>query len=305
MIKILLIDDDKSVADSLYDSASRFNFEIEHYQGLEEGLIELERRHREFSGIILDGRGWLSEDMPQETDKHIHTAVAKIKELRKQNIFVPFVINTGHFERLFDQIPETESDLIFDKAKGAEPMLRKLQFLIEDLPQQKLKLKYPEAFSVFGGRYLPIASQDKMISLLGCLEERTYSQANFNVIRGLVEEMLKRANTIDNRAFLPDALLKPGANLRLNLKAAELFLSGRKVDLAKINLGSGEIVAPKAIFTDHVSWLFSSVVNTCQTLSHRYDHPVTKYAFQSSVLALVEVLIWFKEYIDHNYPDLK
>lgn len=304
MIKLLLIDNDKKVADSLYDTADRFGFEIEDFQGLEEGLVELESRPWDFQGIILDGMGWMSEDKPKEVSRHVHEAIRRIREMRAQNIFIPYVIHTGHFERIYDQIPEEESELIFEKTKSIEPMFQKLRELINALPNQRLKLKYPDAYSVFGGKYLPIASHNKMHLLLGSLEQGSFRQTDFNVIRDLIEEMLKRANAIDNKSFLPDALLKIGPNARLNLKAAELFLSGRKVDFSKLGLGAGELTAAKSLFTPHISWLFSSTINNSQILSHNYNFGVTKYAFQSSVFALVEILIWFKDYVDDNYPDL-
>lgn len=305
MIKLLLIDNDKSVADSLYDTAVRFGFEIEDFQGLEEGLTELESRPWDFQGIILDGKGWMSEDRPTEVDRHVHEAIRRIRELRKQNIYIPYVVHTGYFERMYEQIPEEESELIFEKTKGAEPMFLKLKELVRTLPQQKLKVKYPEAFCVFGGAYLPINSQTKMLSLLASVEDGVFRQTDFNEIRGLIEEMLKRANAIDNRNFLPDVLLKPGAGAKLNLKAAELFLSGRKVEFSKLGLGVGELTASKSLFPNHISWLFSSLINISQILSHKYDSRVSKYALQSSVMALIEILIWFKDHIDQNYPEVK
>lgn len=303
MIKILLIDNDKLYADSLVDTANMFSFEIEHFQGLEEGLSELESRIFEFSGIILDGRGWLSEDKPTEVDKHVHMAVERIKDLRKQNVFIPYVINTGYFERIYEQITEAESELIFDKTKGAEPMLMKLQALIEDFPQHKIRFKYPEAFESFGGKYLPISSQTKMIDLLTWVEDGTLNQNYFNSIRDLIEEMLKRANAIDSIKFLPNSLLKPAQSGRPNLKASELYLTGRQVDLGKMGCGTG-IIQTVPIFSSHIGWLFSSVTSNSQILSHNYNSGFSKYAFQSSVFALIEILIWFKGYVDKNYAQI-
>ncbi len=298
MLNVVLIEDNKAYADSLYDAAYLKGILVTHFQGLEEGMLLLKEHYKDYQGLILDGRGWLSEDRKHAVDSHIHSAINDLTQLRAQGIYIPYVVNTGFFQELAGQIQYINPEVIFDKAHGMEPMFTKLLSLINEAPIQKLKAKYPEPFQSFGGKYLPENSLEKLATVLGRLEETTIKTEYFKLIRDLVEVIFKRANSIDNVNFLPSALFNANQNMRPNIRYCERYLMGREVSVP-----NGPAFPAKALLLpDDVSWTFTALCNNCQIQLHDGQETKLLYRYRSSTYALIEILIWFKNYVDQHYP---
>ena len=129
-------------------------------------------------------------------------------------------------------------------------------------------------------------------------EENTWSSNSFTPLRKVIESVCKSIHEYD------DDLIPYGClayeNDKVNLFYCELRLTGR--DIRKKN--SGEILFPRvnAVLPEHIGSLFGAIVNVAHKCSHPdYAKYVTKYSLGFVIHGLIDLLIWYRRFIDENY----
>lgn len=217
-----------------------------------------------------------------------------------QGQFIPYVINSAFVETSiktgFDGIRH------FDKTQREEKKLfAELKILIDDKPSFKLKTEYSKVFESFGGNYLPLALAPKLLEILKNLKLNIVDQHNFNSVREILENIFIKANKI-NIKFIPNDLLKSDG--RPNLEWCVRYLAGLKTDVRNHQniIVKSYPINTFPIAPQHISKAIEYVKSTSSIYSHAYAEPWTKYLFHSVAFGLLEILIWFKQYVDKTYP---
>jgi hypothetical protein len=302
--KILLVDDNTSTDFLKPLRETAFNvakFDLDWRSTWEDSTKLLETNNGYYSGLILDGKGQKTATSKAEDDSFLDEAKEWLKEKARIGIYIPFVVYTGYADELKKYFGNLD---IYWKDRGEEEdMLKKLLEKINNTELDRYKHRFPDLFASIGGKYLPEGAGPLLVNLLKWSEQDIVSKIWFNSLRDFIEEIFKRSNNIDNVHLLPDTFLNPVQQGRPNLKACALYWAGRQVDLTRIG-GNGNIQAQYQILSPHNSWLADSTIQVSQILSHNYNDNFTIYAYRSCVSAVCELLIWFKQYIDNNYPHL-
>jgi hypothetical protein len=302
MYKIVISDNNISLLENFKDVAFNLNIEAIVFTDWESAQAHIESEGVEnFTGLILDGKGWVNNDEQIETSMHVNEAVKWLNEQKGLGNILPTIIYTAYLDNIKEFSKKDDIVIeILDKKNSCETVLQKLLLHQKQNPTSRIKYKYKDVFSVFNDIYLSKKTSNNMIDLLSKLDEPIVDKNNFNTIRDIIEEMLKSASHIDNINFLPTVLLKPAQGGRPNLKFCELYLSGREVDLSKGG-GTGTLKALNQIMPAHVSRIFTSLTEVSSILSHTYSNQLTNYAYKNAVFGLCEVLLWFKDYTNKTY----
>ncbi len=304
MIRILLSDDNAAFRQTSREQGAALGVEVVAFEDWESSQVALEEYFESFDGVIIDGKGKLRDSSKDEDGKHISAATNWLKEQLGKKGYIPVVIYTGFHAELEPYIfTDAQILRIFDKSKHTfQDVLEFLKIRIADSPIEKLKVKYSDVFSAFGTKYLPESAIKILIELLRDHEAGVYQKTYFNKIRESIEEILQRANQID-KGFFPDELLKDKQTGRPNLVMSTLYWSGVEIDLTKIG-GTGSVKAKAPILPKHLGRTYSGLIEITNVLSHRYTEPYSKYANQSALNSLLELICWFKLYVQTNYKTI-
>lgn len=301
MTKILFSDDNELLFEDFKDRAYKMGIDLHCVTNWEDAQEKLESNWAEYDGLILDGKGKLDESATGNDSKHLSRSLGWLNQQFAKGHLIPTVVYSAYIGsgagNLEDHIDGEQPFLlgIFNKDKDVEVVLECIQNFNTNLPVNRLKLQYQDVLTLFDDKRMPENMEQAMIEVLKDLSLPTVNKTNYNKIRDIIESMLKMANNID-KVFIPDVLLNPTQNNRPNLKYSELYLTGREV-----RIGATTVPRVSTIMIDHIGWIYSSIVNCCQIFSHNTTQKHTQYAYKSTVFGLLEVLLWYKDYLTNKY----
>lgn len=302
--RILLVDDNtsqdflKPLRETAFTVAK---FDLEWRSTWEDAVKLLEKSGGYYSGLILDGKGQKTATSKAEDDSFLDEAKEWLREKARVGVYIPYVVYTGYADELKKYFGNLD---IFWKDRGEEEnMLNKLMEKINNTELDKYKNRFPDPYAAIGGKYLPEFCAPMLMNLLKNADKEVVAKSWFTSLRDFVEEIFKRANNIDCNHLLPNAFLNPAQQGRPNLKACSLYWLGKSVDMSRLG-GTGTLQAQMQILTPHNNWLADSMIQVSQILSHPYSDNFTIYAYRACVNSLCEILIWFKQYTDKNYPHI-
>jgi len=298
--KVLFIDDNDDVnfRQPFIEAAfSTAGLELVWVQTWEEAKTKIDTDRTEFKGLILDGKGQKNPNSKTEDDSYLNDVTTWLKIEAQKGFYMPYVVYTGYAEELKKFFSNED---IFWKDKNQEKELfEKLNEKISDTDLFRFQLLYGEPFNSFGGKYLPNNCINTLKDLLKWGEESTLTKNWFNAIRDLLEEMMKRANVIDNQNFVPDVLINAAQGGRPNITGTKKYWCGEATNG----------IQRQTIFNDHVRSIFIYLVEIANITSHSnlsgsISNSLTIFTFRSCVNAILELLIWYKRFIDNTYPNL-
>lgn len=308
-IIILMIDDDRDNFDSLKNKAAYKGIMLKYAESLEEMLDEL-KANLQIDAVILDGKGFRKKGQMKGTEKEdfVHEALTELKILeREQDRIIPKCVYTAWYDQLKDSLESRVR--VFDKKKMAldsnlmDEFFGYLQNEVAASSYKKIRLKYKDVLACYGSKYIPSTEEASLIKLLSLAESNDpVKDSDFNSIRLRLEAILKRANTID-AAFIPNDLIKPDG--RPNLEWCYRYLLGLATDVRDAsNTVVNSYPAKTPIVPQHISRSLDYVKQVSSIFSHTYVDVWTPFSFKSTTLALAEIIIWFKNYIDSKYPTI-
>ncbi len=295
-VDILMIDDDVDVCNSTKLKARNANIRITHFQTFEEGFAELEDNHI-YKAVILDGRGLMNDAQEREKSSFVHASIEKLNELKfKHNRMLPFCVFTAYLDDLKESLEGRVR--IFDKdADDYDEMFQYLKDEVDQLPETKIRAQYGEVFELFTLGYLPSSKEKDLISILRNIDsnEERVIKNNAAAIRTFLEAIYKQLKAIDKN-LLPDEVFNVNGN-PVNLEWTYRFMSG-----LNIKIPSGPEYVRDPIFPTHISWIVKMIKETTSaTGSHDYHFTVTNYTLKCLTLGLLDLLLWFKNYVIEHY----
>ena len=294
-IKILFVDDDKRYSEPLKDRIyNELGYELDHYEDWEEAKSKLLMDPSVYSAIIVDGKGKLSQSSKGDDDKHLHVVLSDLKELKGKGELIPHIINTAYYDELHKYFGE---DPIVSKDQP-EKLIDLLKSTIKGSSNDKIKAKYDEAFYAIGDKYLSIECEENLMEVLHDYEENTWTSNSFTPLRKVIESICKSIHSYDDQ-LIPYGCLAFESG-KVNLFYCELRLTGREIRKPH----SATVLFPRvdAVLPDHLGSLFGAIVK----VAHKCSHPdyavfVTKYSLGFVIQGTIDLLIWYKKFIDENY----
>jgi hypothetical protein len=298
VIKILLIDDENGFYDSLKNKAAAKNINLVYKKSLQEGLEAL-RVDKSIRGVILDGRGFIEANQTKgsESTNFVYTAIKEISLLeQKQNQYYAKVVLTAWMDQLKEglsgQVELFDKKTISYNPNELDRLFSQLRKSVEGSEDLKILNTFRDVFQVIGDPYLDESQEIKLINILKGLDP-SKCDYNFNEVRIFLEIIWMRLNKADLN-LIPDGLFHSyGPNMYQIVR----FLKG--LDIADSN-GNILHARSKERIPAHVMDCMEFIKEIGSAISHNYQYHYNHYSYQASVYALLEIILWLKEYIDQN-----
>ena len=275
-----------------------YGISLNCYKSFNSGISELEKNYALYDGILLDAKILENENDAEGTEdtKYIHRAKERILQLPKR--FEIFVLtgqaktyNSEEFNYAFLNVFEKGND------KDEDALFQSLIKAADKQPDTQIRHAYKRVFDVCTEKYIgEYAGQD----LLVILRELNNSDVNkhFNTVRKVIEDMFSAFNKFQ---LLPNEFVNPTVSLNESSK----FLMGKSSKGEPFS-EKGFIHKEDTHLPKQISSYIWNILNTTQDGSHRasIDEHIkylkTPYLLTSIVYQLLDVLVWFKKYIDSN-----
>jgi CheY-like chemotaxis protein len=306
---VLWADDEHSDLQFVKDQASEKDIELVCVESAEEAIQKLESGVH-YDAVILDGllHRKINEKGSPSKETAFGDIASRLTELKGSGRIIPWFILSG--QTRFTQEQNTMVDVfaknshapgvVFNKSKPADLVRLWLEIInaAEQQPETILRHKYHRALEMCTDAYLGTDIRETLIEALKKKDESSSGRSKdyFNPIRKILENLFKKLNKI---GLIPDDKYRktdPKGNWGINYNGCCNFLIFDKKDL----------IHPTVIF------LIRQLRDLTQDGSHgnadelklKVDVFVksndTNYLYISTLHQLLDVLIWFKTFIDEH-----
>lgn len=309
-IKVLLLDDD--VADFMPDLelSAKANRVIikEAFTNAKEGIAYIKANHTELDAIILDG--FFMADPSSSKKKDIGALKTTVDELKKllyrENIRIPFCVLTGYLEDISQDSLLSDVE-VFRKGQNPQDMFNYLKNEVAKNEDYQIKNEFDEVFKIFETGLLPADKESDLLEILSKLRSKAkYNDDDaFNPIRKMYEVIIdslyeQTFSVNKDQDIVHDDLFNENGNL--NISWSYHYLSGKDI---KINFGTRneKIVINsrgKEAWPRHIESAVDYILRVSNPNSHPYPEDVHHYTYKSVVYALLELMLWYKDFIT-NY----
>lgn len=319
-MKALWFDDEHETLESFKEDSLKYGIELIGYTNAKEGLTELKKNFHLYDAIILDG--FFYEDLNQLGEALDNSAFGSValtlKSFKDRGFVIPWFIFSGQpsFVKEKNTLVKVLADRdfaqgqVFEKNdEGFNRMCEEILKAVNENENTIIKNDYSDAFEVCTQRYIGLNYQKQLIDILKAIKqpkEKFNDELYFSQIRLILEELFRTANRF---GLLHDACISSDG--KVNLSESSLFLAGEKTK--HIGASCSNRHFPKIIADSVKSIIFitGSAAHTDDLRNeglvnlHEYRSQInTPYLLYSLTFKLLDVLVWFKSYVDLN-PDFE
>jgi len=289
--EVLIVDEDGTYVRELNRQASD-NYVFKNYEDWETAASELYDNSNNYDAIIFDAIVKYDADEKNGDIGNLHNVISEYKKLQNglSGIFIPYVIIATDHKNISKTF---KGEPVIDKNDFAK-IFEELENSISSKDEYKIKIKYSEAFGAFekGKGYLSSYDKKNLTEVLIDFENNTWSENSFNPLRKVIEAIYKSIHNYDDN-LLPDSCVYE--NGKVNFEFCARRLSGR--ENTKINMEKIDPILPK-----HIGWVIQPITQVCHIASHENKKQnITKYSLGTILFGVIDLLIWYKKFIDDKY----
>lgn len=295
---ILWIDDEHETLGGTKGRAKRNGINLIPFKSLNGGMSELERNYPFYDGVLLDAMIFENEDDVKGTEDtyNVHRAKERLLQLKKKfEIFVltgqKAIYESRDFNQSFTKVYSKGSDSEIDR------LFADIKEAAAGQEDTQIRHSYKRIFDVCTEKYIgELAGQD-ILNLLKVNDE-TNIDNHFNAIRKIIEDLFITFNKFN---LLPAEFVKHGVALNESSK----FLAGKSSD-GSLFTEKGYQHLKETHLPEQIAFYLRSILSVTQAGSHRskidlYVKTIkTPFLLKSVFFQLLDVLAWFKMYVDSN-----
>ena len=302
--KVLWIDDDcNTTGRDFIGQAEQDDVDITAFESHEEGIAFLEKNLNSFHAVILDAKVKHKKDDTVISLDGLRASRDRLIELNNK-VDLPYFIFTGQPDYQTNEVFKESYGDFYIKGEDNEKLIEELIKRIDNKEDYILQNEYRRVFEVCSEKYIGTESKKHLIKILASIRKPNEvfdDELYFTQIRIILELMFRAANKL---GLLHNACILNG---KVNLSESSLFLAGKET--LHLNVRCGISHFPKLIADSVQSILFITgaashttdpgIKNNIDLLAYR-KIVQTPYLLYGLTFRLMDVLIWFKEYVDLN-----
>lgn len=291
---ILWIDDEHEGMSGFKGDAKFNSIKLVSFKSLNDGISELKKNYPIYDGVILDAKFFENEDdiKGSEDTENIFRANEQLLSLEEKK-FEIFVL-TGQAEAYDDNIFKKAFKKVYRKGidSDIEKLFIDVKVAADNHIDTKIRHKYNRAFDVCTERYIGETAAHDLLELLAYKGNGT---SKLNHIRKIIEDLFQAFGKYE---LLPKLFLSP----KLAVTPIRKFLSGKKTIDAFENFKLND----ESILPTQISCYLKNIISSTHDGSHRGNIDAhindlkTPYLFKSLLFQLLDVLVWFKQYVDQK-----
>lgn len=295
---ILWIDDEHETLSGTKGRAKRNGINLIPFKSLNGGMSELERNYPFYDGVLLDAMIFEYEDdvKGSEDTYNVHRAKEQLLQLKKK--FEIFVL-TGQAEAYEDKTFKKAFTRVYKKGSDEEidRLFADIKYAASKQEDTQLRHAYKRVFDVCTENYIGEYAGQDLLNLLKVNDENNIDN-HFNAIRKIVEDLF---TAFSKFRLLPIEFITPG----LALNESSKFLAGKGSD-GSFFIEKGYQHLVETHLPPQIAYYLRSILNVTQAGSHRssidlYVRTIkTPFLLKSVFFQLLDVLAWFKMYVDSN-----
>lgn len=296
---ILWIDDEHQTLGGTKGRAKRNGINLIPFKSLNGGMSELERNYPFYDGVLLDAKFFENEDDVAGTEDtyNVHRAKERLLQLKKK--FEVFVL-TGQAEAYEDKTFKKAFTKVYKKGSDEEINRLFTDIKIAAVSQKDTQIRhsYKRVFDVCTEKYIGEYAGQDLLNLLK-VEDESNIDSHFNSIRKILEDLFSAFHKFN---LLPSEFVRP--NVALN--QSSIFLAGQEQNEKTDPIYKQHRHLEETHLPSQIAYYLRSLLGVTQAGSHRSnigEHVrtvKTPYLFKSVLFQLMDVLIWFKMYVDSN-----
>ncbi len=296
---VLWFDDKHDTFETFKDDAHVNGIKLMCFTNAEEGLIELENNLLAYDAVIVDGLFYSNPNQSGDTVNDtafgkVALFLEKVADRKKIPWFIlsgqtKFINEDNALARLFKE------NKVYNKnfKEDLDQLLNDVKIEADNQIDTQIKQRYFKVFEVCSKKYIGNAAIRDLLSILKKEREiETFQDTDiyFNQLRKVMEDLFIAFNKYK---LLPDVFIKPS----VALNESSRFLAGSIEKGYQLDL---------AIFIKVIADHVKNILSVCQPGSHRSEIELfvsnikSPYLLLSITYQLLDVLLWFKMYVDSN-----
>ncbi|MEX1013539.1 MAG: hypothetical protein WDZ80_00060, partial [Candidatus Paceibacterota bacterium] len=258
------------------------------------------KNHKSFDAIILDGFFLSKPDSSKK--KNLEALKETVNELQKllykENLRIPYCVLTGYLEDISHDTLLSDIE-VFQKGGKNKIMFDYLKAEVAKNEDYQIKNEFDEIFELFDSSLLPADKEQDLVEILKKLRNKAkYNDDDaFNPIRKMYEVLINELHdqTLEvdkHQNIVPEKLYNHKGDL--SILWSWFYLSGHDVEH-----GDSTVISKRSepVWPSHISNLTRGMIEIFQENSHDYPEDVHHYTYKSVVYALLELLLWYKDFI--------
>ncbi len=295
---ILWIDDEHETLTGTKGRAKRNGINLIPFKSLNSGMDELERNYPFYDGVLLDAKFFENEDDVKGTEDtyNVHRAKERLLLLKKK--FEVFVL-TGQAEAYEDKTFKKAFTKVYKKGSDEEidRLFSDIKVAAATQEDTQIRHSYKRVFDVCTEKYIGEFAGQDILNLLKVNDE-TNIDNHFNAIRKVVEDLFTAFNKFN---LLPAEFVTSGVALNESSK----FLAGKGAD-GSLFSEKGYQHLEETHLPKQIAFYLRCILSVTQAGSHRSEIDLhvrtikTPFLLKSVFFQLLDVLAWFKMYVDSN-----
>ncbi len=303
--KVLWIDDDcNTTGRDFIGQAEQDDVDITAFESHEEGIAFLEKNLNDIHAVILDAKVKHKKEDTVTGLEGLRASRDRLIELNNK-VDLPYFIFTGQPDYQTNEMFKESYGDFYIKGTDDERLIENLINRIENKEEYILQKEYRNVFDVCTPKYIGIESQKHLLKILSSIRNpnKEFSdELYFTQIRIILESMFRKANKI---GLLHDKCINEKGEV--NLTESNRFLSG-------LNTKRLDVRCEKSHFPNLIAGSIRSILEITGAASHTTDPEIknninlndyrkiinTPYLLYSLTFQLMDVLVWFKNYVDCN-----
>ena len=293
---ILWIDDEHESLAGTKGRAKRNGINLIPFKSLNNGMSELERNSPFYDGVLLDAKFFENEDdvKGSEDTYNVHRAKERLLQLKKK--FEVFIL-TGQADAYEDQTFKKAFTKVYKKGSDDEidRLFADIKLAAATQEDTQIRHTYKRVFDVCTEKYIGELAGLDILNLLKVNDEVNIDN-HFNAIRKIVEDLFTAFSKFQ---LLPLDFVTPVVALNESSK----FLAGKAAD-GNPFIEKGFQHLDDTHLPLQIASSLRSILSITQAGSHRSSIDLhvrtikTPFLFKSVLFQLLDVLTWFKLYVD-------
>lgn len=299
LYKVLWIDDEYETLPGTIRQAKAHNINLIPFKSLNAGMDELKKNYSFYDGVLLDAKILENEDDEAGTEdtKFVHRAKEQLDQLSEKKKFEVFVL-TGQVEVYDSKIFRDMYLKVYKKGdqEDIDRLFNDLKDAADNQLDTQLRHTYKRVFDVCTEDYIGTYAGQDLLSLLK-VEDESNIDNHFNTIRKIIDDLFTAFNKFN---LLPDEFVIP----KVALNPSSIFLAGQLQNEKTHEVYKQYTHLHETHLPSQIAYYLRTILYVTQSGSHRshIDEHVravqTSYLLKSTLFQLMDVLVWFKIYID-------
>lgn len=305
---VLWLEDEPEKNNTFIDRAEVDGIDLIQVFTVREFKKEFTDKFKTLDAVVLDAKG--REDSLQENPSLValNKALVVLNE-NNHNKKMPYFILSGYLGNDENQSArEMLSDkVIYIKGEDEVKLIRDLKAAANQQEGTQIRHKYSRVFEVCNDKYLGAKSYEPLMDLfkrVETIENFETTKDNLITVRKIIEKLVEKLvekNIIPNEIYYGNTETKVKGGFNPSVK----FICNNK-NGSNFTLENNFMHPTLAYIFDNLVFVIQDSQHDKRDLKLYVDEYITQtkspYLFKSLVFQLMDVLIWFKDFIDQN-PD--